>query len=74
MESISTTIPIDISKTPGETSTLFIFNQIVSRFGISKEIFTDHDSHLQKKMLTDLTSKLGFGKEHSSPYYPQVHG
>jgi hypothetical protein len=29
----------------GETAALFIFNQIIARFGILKEIFTDHGSH-----------------------------
>jgi transposase InsO family protein len=31
-------------------------------------------SHFQNKMLTELTSKLGFRQEHSSPYYPQANG
>jgi transposase InsO family protein len=54
--------------------TLFIFNQIVARFGIPKEIVTDHGSHFQNKMMIELTSKLGFKQEHSSPYYPQENG
>jgi hypothetical protein len=54
----------------GEMTALFIFNQIVARFGILKEIVTDHGSHFQNKMMSELTSKLGFKKEHSSPYYP----
>jgi transposase InsO family protein len=58
----------------GETSTLFIFNQIVARFGIPKEIVTDHDSHFQNKIMTELMSNLGFRQEHSSPYYPQANG
>jgi hypothetical protein len=29
----------------GETATLFIFNQIVARFDIPREIVTDHGSH-----------------------------
>jgi hypothetical protein len=36
-------------KNDGETTTLFIFNQIVARFSIPKDIFTDHGSHFQKK-------------------------
>jgi hypothetical protein len=59
----------------GETTTLFIFNQIIARFRISKEIFTNHDSHFQKKkMMSKLMSKLGLSQEHSSPYYPQANG
>jgi hypothetical protein len=58
----------------GETMTLFIFNQILARFGILKDIFTNHGSHLQKKMITDLTSNIGFKQEHLFPYYPQENG
>jgi hypothetical protein len=43
----------------GETTTLFIFNQIVARFDISKEIVTDHGSHFQNKMMIELTSNIG---------------
>ena len=58
----------------GETTTLFIFNQIIARFDIPKEIFIDHGSHFQNKMMYELTSKLWFKKEHLSPYYPQENG
>jgi hypothetical protein len=37
----------------GETRTLFIFNQIVARFGIPKDIVTDHGSHFQNKMMSE---------------------
>jgi hypothetical protein len=57
----------------GETTTLFIFNQIVARFGIPKDIFTDHGSHFQNKMMYELTSNPGLRQEHSSPYYPQAN-
>jgi hypothetical protein len=58
----------------GETTSLFIFNQIVVRFGIPKEIVTDHGSHFQNKVMNELMSNMGFKQEHSSPYYPQVNG
>jgi transposase InsO family protein len=61
-------------KYDGETTSLFLFNQIIARLGVSKEIFTDHGSHFQNKMMSELTSKLGLRQEHSSPYYPQVNG
>jgi hypothetical protein len=32
-----------------ETKTLFLFNQIIARFGVPREIVTDHGSHFQKK-------------------------
>jgi transposase InsO family protein len=61
-------------KNDEKTMILFIFNQIVARFGIPKEIVTDYDSHFQNKMMTELTSKIGLRKEHSSPYYPHTNG
>jgi hypothetical protein len=51
----------------GEMIMLFIFNQIVARFGILKDIVTDHGSHFKNKMMIELTSILGFKKEHLSP-------
>jgi hypothetical protein len=63
-----------IFKDDGETTTLFLFNRIIARFDVPREIVTDHGSHFQNKMMSELTLKLGFRKEHSSPYYPQVNG
>jgi hypothetical protein len=58
----------------GETATLFLFNQVITRFRVSREIVTDHGSHFQNQMMSELASKLGFKQEHSSPYYPQENG
>jgi len=44
----------------GETTYLFLFNQIISHFGIIKEIVIDHGSHFQNNMMPVLASKLGF--------------
>jgi hypothetical protein len=45
-------------KDDGETAALFLFNQIIARFGVPREIVTDHGSHFKKKMMIDLMSKL----------------
>ena len=42
-------------KDDGETTTLFLFNQIIARFNIPKETVTDHGSHFQNKMMSELT-------------------
>ena len=52
----------------------FVFNQIITRFGIPKVIVTDHGSHFQNSMMTELTTMLGFRQEHSSSFYPQANG
>ena len=57
-------------KTDGETITYFVFNQIIARFGIPKQIVTDHGIHFQNNMMTELTTMLGFRKDHLSSFYP----
>ena len=61
-------------KADGETTTFFVFNQIIARFGILKVIVTDHGSHFQNSMMMELTTMLGFRQEHSSLYYLQAKG
>jgi hypothetical protein len=57
-------------KFDGNTTTFFVFNQIIARFGIPREIVIDHGSHFQNEMMKEFASKLGFKHDHSSPYYP----
>ena len=52
-----------------ETTTFFVFNQIIARFGIPKETVTDHGSHFQNSMMTELATMLRFKQEHSSYFY-----
>ena len=61
-------------KSNDETATHFVFNQIITRFRILKELVTNHGSHFQNCMMEELESKLGYKQEHSSSYYPQVNG
>ena len=63
-----------IVKSDGETGVHFVFNQIITRFGILKELVTNHGSDFQNRMMEALASKLGYKQEHSSSYYPQVNG
>ena len=57
-----------------ETTTHFVFNQIMTRFGIPRYIVINHGMHFQNKMMDELSLKLGYKKEKSSSYYPQVNG
>ena len=63
-----------IIKYDGETTVHFMFNHIITRFGIPKELDTNHGRHFQNKIMEDLDSKLEYKQEHSSSYYPQVNG
>jgi hypothetical protein len=58
----------------GNTGTIFVFNHIITRFGLPQAIVTDHGSHFQNQMMGELCTKLGFHHENSSPYYPQENG
>ena len=61
-------------KADGETVTHFVFNHIITRFGIPRELITYHGRKFQNKMMAELYLKLGYKQEHSSSYYPQANG
>jgi hypothetical protein len=61
-------------KSDGKTATFFVFNQIITWFGIPSEIVIDHGSYFQNEMMIELASNLGFKHDHLSPYYPQENG
>ena len=61
-------------KSDGETVVHFVFNQIITRFGILKELVIDHGRHFQNQMMEELASKLGYKQDHYSSYYPQANG
>ena len=58
----------------GKTTTLFLFNHIIARFGVPQSIDTDHGSHFRNQMMEELSAKIGFCHENSTPYYPQANG
>jgi transposase InsO family protein len=58
----------------GKTVALFIFNHIITRFGIPQDIVTDHGIHFRNFMMSEFTDKLGLRHENSTPYYPQANG
>jgi hypothetical protein len=58
----------------GNTTTLFIFNHIIARFGVPQAIVIDHGSHCRNFMMSELTEKLGLRHENSMPYCPQSNG
>eukprot|EP00253_Pinus_taeda_P026329 PITA_26329 len=56
-----------------EMTALFIFNHVVSRFGVPRAIVTDHGSHFRNHMMVELTAKLGLSHDSSTPYYLQAN-
>ena len=61
-------------KNDARTTTLFLLNPVIARFGIPKSIVTDHGMHFCNAIMAKLTSMLHLDHEHSSPYYPQANG
>ena len=43
----------------GKTATQFIFNHVITYFGVPQAIVTDHGSHFWDHMMAELTSKSG---------------
>ena len=58
----------------GNNSTLFLFNPVIARFRVPQSIVTDHGSHFRNQMMEELSAKLGFRHENSTPYYLQANG
>ena len=58
----------------GKNATLFLFNNIIARFGVPRSIVTDHGSHFCNQMMEEMSAKLGFLHENSTLYYPQANG
>ena len=44
----------------GNTSSLFLSNHAIARFGVFQAIATDHRSHFWNQMMAKLSAKLGF--------------
>eukprot|EP00253_Pinus_taeda_P011702 PITA_11702 len=58
----------------GHTVAQFLFNHVISRFGVPQAIATDHGKHFRNHMMVKLTTQLGLRHDSSSPYYPQANG
>ena len=58
----------------GNTTTYSYSTIFISRFGIPRAIVTDHGSHFQNKMMVELSVKLNFHHDNSTPYYPHDNG
>jgi transposase InsO family protein len=56
------------------TIVLFIFNHIITILRVPQAIVIHHGSHIQNHMMVELSVKLSFLHENSSPYYPQANG
>jgi transposase InsO family protein len=51
-----------------------IYEDIFTRFGVPREIFTDQGTQFTSKLMRELTKKYGIKHCKSSPYHPQANG
>eukprot|EP00253_Pinus_taeda_P033488 PITA_33488 len=58
----------------GHTAAQFLFNHVISRFGVPQAIVTDHGKHFRNHMMTELKTQFGLRHDSSTPYYPQANG
>lgn len=58
----------------GHTVAQFLFNHVITRFGVPQAIVTDHGKHFRHHMMTLLTTQLGLRQDSSTLYYPQSNG
>jgi hypothetical protein len=56
------------------TTTDFIYNQIVCRYGCPLEIVLDQGGHFVNDVLKDLLQEMSVKHRRASPYYPQANG
>eukprot|EP00253_Pinus_taeda_P019584 PITA_19584 len=57
----------------GHTVAQFLFNHVISQFGVPQAIFTDHGKHFRNHMMAELTTQLGLRHDSSTQYYPQAN-
>jgi hypothetical protein len=43
-----------------ETTALFIFYNVITRFNVRREIITNHGTNFKNRMMTKLVAKFGF--------------
>lgn len=58
----------------GHTVAQFLFNHVITWFGVPQAIVTDHGKNFRNHMMMELTTQLGLRQDSSTPYYPQSNG
>jgi transposase InsO family protein len=56
------------------TTTHFIFDDIITRFGCPKILMSDQGTHFINKTIEALTEEFAVHHQKSTPYHPQVNG
>jgi hypothetical protein len=62
---------VEAMPTFNNTATRFFFNHVMSRFGVPLQLVSDHRKHFENEIFVELSSRLDFSHDFTSPYYPQ---
>ena len=53
-----------------KTTARFFFNDVISWFGVPKQLASGHGAHFQDVVWAELSTMLKFEHQYSSSYYP----
>ena len=56
------------------TTTKFLFENMVTRFGCPKILLSDQGMHFVKKMIAKLTAEFHIQHKKTTPFHPQANG
>jgi hypothetical protein len=57
-----------------KTTTYFLFEQAITRFGCSKILMSDQGTHFINITIKDMTEEFEVYHQKSTPYHPQANG
>jgi transposase InsO family protein len=66
--------PIPTFNNTIDTTTHLFFNHVITCFRLPQQLVSDHGKHFENNIFGEISSKLGFSHDFSSPYYPQSNG
>ena len=57
-----------------ETVATLIVDNVVARFGVFRELFTDQGSNFQSQLMREICRLLGISRARTTPYHPRADG
>ena len=55
------------------TTVKFLFENVVTRFGFPKILFSDQGTHFVNKLIVELTVEFQIQHKNTTPYHPQTN-
>ena len=63
-----------VKKDDAKTTAMFLYDNIITRFGCPKVLVSDRGSHFVNEMIAELTAHFKIDHRFSAPYHPQTNG